>query len=197
MPVSDLSDLSITVSEYIGRADIGAVVNRFVAMAELDIERACTFEDQDAVEVLALTNGRANLPTDFYSARTVSTTSAPTQTIHRVSKHFEREPSSDGILGYTFDGNEIVVFPKSIEEIRLSYLTRLPRLTAAQPVNWLLTMAPDVLLAGTIYHALVWAADDRAGAAKAEFSERMRSALMAEKHRRFTNALIVTAEGLP
>jgi hypothetical protein len=199
MPIADLADLVQTTSDYMKRGDLGAVIDRFIGFAENDIERVIEFNEQQSSVTLALTNGRAALPSNLWMVRSVSTTSPPTRHLNRVSKHFEQSPDDWVPQGYTMDAGEIVVMPKSTEQVRFDYWAKLPRLTAAAPTNWLLTRAPDLMLAGTLYHAMEWAGDDRVDGTSARFRDRMATVRREEINRRFTNAAIIPAAdaGLP
>ncbi len=195
MPVVDYADLVQTVSDYTGRGDMGAIIDRIIGLAELDIERTVQFGAQNASTVLTLTNGRAALPSDFYGMRSVATTATPTMHLSRLSKHLEQTPDDYGPMGYVIDENEIVILPKTTEQIRIAYFAKLPRLSAAQPTNWLIERAPDLLLSGAIYHAFTWANDDRAAGARDQFAERMRAVQKEETTRYWTNSVIMPALG--
>jgi hypothetical protein len=197
MPVLDYTDLVTTTSEYLGRADIANIIDRFVGFAEMDIERVIEFSDQQKDATLALVAGRATLPTDFYRFRTVQTVDVPSKHLSRISAHLDQSPDYCSAQGYYTDANEIVVMPKTTESVVVKYYAKIPRLSAAFPTNWLLARASDVMLSGTIYHAMLWANDPRMDNAKANFFERLNIIRRDEMHRRYTNAVISTEGGLP
>ncbi len=195
MPVADYADLVQTVSDYTGRGDMGAIIDRLIGLAELDIERTVQFGRQNVDVTLTLTTGRVALPTDFYAMRSVATTATPTVHLPRLSKHLEQTPDDYGPCGYVIDANEIVVLPKTTAQIKLAYFAKLPRLSASQPTNWLMDRAPDLLLSGAVYHAFTWANDDRATNAREQFAQRMVAVQKEESTRYWTNAVIMPAHG--
>lgn len=198
MPVvSDFADLFVAVSEYVGRADFAHLFPRFVSLAELEIERAIRVADQHKEVTLTLINGRATLPTDFYAVRSVQTTALPTVHLNLLSKHTEQEPTESGPYGYVFDANEIVVVPSSVGSIVLDYFTTIPKLSAANPTNWLLQRAPDLILSGVVYHTMAWAGDDRQQMARDNFMASLGAFKKEDKQRRFTNGRMTVEGGLP
>jgi hypothetical protein len=196
-PIADFADLFVTVSEYLGRADFAHLFPRFVSMAELQMEREVRLADQQKSATLTLVDGRATLPADFYSVRTVCTGNSPSVHLNQVSKHAQQQPSQEGPMGYCFDNNEIVAQGILSSTIVLDYFSTLPRLTAAAPSNWLLLRAPDAYLAGTLYHVMMWANDDRAGGAQSDFMVAIKSLKNDDKARRFVNGVISVSGGLP
>jgi hypothetical protein len=195
--IADFADLFVSVSEYLGRADFAHLFPRFVSMVELQIEREVRLANQQKSATLTLVNGKAELPADFYSVRTVRTGGSPSAHLNQISKHAQQQPSQDGAMGYCFDNNEIVAQGILSSTIVLDYFSKLPRLTAVAPSNWLLLLAPDAYLSGTLYHAMLWASDDRAGGAKSDFMAAIKSVKNDDKARQFVNGVMTISGGLP
>ena len=54
--------------------------------------------------------------------------------------------------------------PAAVGTVELVYFARIPALTAAQPVNWLITKAPDVYLYGVLLEAMLFQKDEASAA---------------------------------
>lgn len=197
MPIANLADLFVATSEYMGRADFAHLFPRFVAMAELDIERKARFSDQHKTAVLTPVSRRATLPVDFLVVKSVRETTSPGQHLNALSAHLDVDPVEMEPPGYRIEAGEIVILGDVSGTIRLDYFARMPRLTGAAPTNWLLSKAPDALLMGTVTQAMVWAGDQRGDLARAGFETALADAMRLDRAGRLTNAVITTAGGLP
>lgn len=197
---SDLADLFVAAGEYSGRADFAHLFPRFVAIAENEMERdARYFSEQHSYSLLTLSSNVATLPVDFLSVRSVSADGDPSYHLQHVSKHLDQTNGETGPIGYVIDGNTLrMVRNSSIAKVRLNYYAKLPRLTSVAPTNWLLDRAGEAIMANIVAQIFSWGGDaEKAAAARIDYETRIARIIRDEKTRRFQNAQIVPAGGLP
>lgn len=197
---SDLADLFVAAGEYSGRADFAHLFPRFVAIAENEIERdAKYFADQHAYSLLTLTSNVASLPVDFLAVRSASADGDPSYHLQHVSKHFDQTSGEVGPMGYVIDGATLrMVGNLTVSKIRLNYYSKLPRLTSAAPTNWLLDRAGEAIMANVVAQIFSWGGDgEKAAAARVDYDTRIARIIRDEKNRRYQNAQIAPAGGLP
>lgn len=169
MTISDYSALLIDAGEYSGRNDIAHMFPRFVGLAEAKINRVLRTADMEKTGTVALADGEALLPPDFLEARTVYGPDGQGLYAWSLDEMNRRYGNRGGLpLGYAVVGNAMRVRPVSAGSIVLDYYAAIPALTRSNPVNWLLTKAPDVYLHAIVEEIGIWERDgEKAAGARA------------------------------
>ncbi len=174
MTLANYGELVTELEAYLNRADFTPRIPTFISLTEARLNRLL---DDPEMEVRATATGTGQyttLPADFKRMVGVST-----------GNDFALEQISGGRLTsldqtitgtprfYAIADGSISFAPiNSAANITMLYIRRIPALTAAAPTNWLLTMAPDLYLYGTLLqaHLFGWF-DERLPIFKAAFDE--------------------------
>lgn len=158
--ISDYSSLVIEVCEYSGRNDIMHHFPRFVLLAEAKLNRDLRVSDMETVGAVTLVTGAGNLPDDFLEARQVLGPNGQPISAWSFSALIGRYRNFGGMpAAYSVVGNVIQARPTADGDLTMTYYARIPPLTPAAPVNWLLTKAPDIYLYGLLEEVAVWQKD--------------------------------------
>ncbi|PDT54700.1 MULTISPECIES: hypothetical protein [Sinorhizobium] len=192
MTLFDYASLLVDAGDYSGRDDVAHLFPRFLALAELKLNRVMRVADMEKTVAVPLTEGEGRLPADFLEARQVLAASGRALRalpLQELSNHV----TSDGApIGYAIVGSAIQVRPKRGENIQLTYYGKIPPLTAGAPGNWLIERAPDVYLYALVEVIAIWERDAaKAGAAEALKRQAMAGLGLADERLRFGNAAIV------
>ncbi|WP_026621291.1 hypothetical protein M728_001859 [Ensifer sp. WSM1721] len=192
MTTSDFASLLVDAGDYSGRDDIAHLFRRFLALAELKLNRVMRLADMEKTATVPLAEGEGSLPEDFLEARQVLAGDGRALRVLPLQELSSHETSGGPPIGYAIVGSVIKVRPKGGENIRLTYYAKIPPLTAAAPSNWLIEKAPDVYLYALVEEIAVWERDAaKAGAAEALKRQAMAGLGLADERLRWGNAEIV------
>jgi hypothetical protein len=191
MTITDYVSLLVDAGDYSGRDDIAHLFPRFLALAELKLNRVMRVAEMEKTAAVQLTEGEGSLPADFLEARQVL--AADGRALRALPlQELSTHGASGGPLGCAIVGSAIKVRPKGGEDIRLAYYAKIPPLTTAAPGNWLIEKAPDVYLYALVEEIAVWERDAaKAGAAEALKRQAMAGLGLADERLRWGNAEIV------
>jgi hypothetical protein len=158
-----------------GRADIAAQVPTFIRLFEAKANRKllCRQMETRAYATFDLTVADPEflgLPIDFQTMRRIrliTKTGKPKVKFAAGAQLDDlREKNSSGTPGppvwFSIFGIEIEFFPVPDQAYKLEmvYRVNLPPLSSAQQINWLITLAPDAYLYGTLMEAAPYLHDD-------------------------------------
>ncbi|MCA1405421.1 hypothetical protein I6F26_13665 [Ensifer sp. IC3342] len=192
MTISDYVSLLVDAGDYSGRDDIAHLFPRFLALAELKLNRVVRVADMEKTAAVPLTEGEGSLPSDFLEARQVLAADGRPLRALPLQELSSHETSGGPPIGYAIIGSAIKVRPKGGEEIRLTYYAKIPPLTAAAQGHWLIEKAPDVYLYALVEEIAVWERDvAKAGAAEALKRQATAGLGLADERLRWGNAEIV------
>lgn len=192
MTISDYASLLVDAGEYSGRDDVAHLFPRFLALAELKLNRVMRVAEMEKAASVPLTEGVGSLPADFLEARQVLAGDGRPLRALPLQELSGQGTSGCPAIGYAIVGSAIEVRPKSSADIRLTYYAKIPPLTAEAPSNWLTEKAPDVYLYALVEEIAVWERDAaKAGAAEALKRQAMAGLGLADERLRWGNAEIV------
>lgn len=169
--IADFSELVLAVGEHIGRNDIVDVMPRFVAMAEVKLNKSLRLRDMDTVVTLTPdTNGEVPLPADITEIRSVVTVSTPPIILRAMGlDNANREYVNTLPAGYVVQGNVLRIEPAGQTPIKISYYAAIPALeTATNQTNWLLSGYPEIYLYATAVEACIYTGDGERAALAAK-----------------------------
>jgi len=158
----DLQDDSAYSESAIGNA---------IVKAEAMFNRALRVPDMEKTVTLTVTSGLADLPSDCVEIRSVVWLGGAVEyPVSQTSLSDLSEAwggvSADYPEAYAREGERLRFGPVASGSARLVYYSAIPALSSASPVNWLITAAPDLYVAGARYYLCERERDD-AGAAMA------------------------------
>lgn len=158
--ISDYSSLLIDAGEYSGRDDIAHLFPRFVGLAEAKMNRVLRTADMEEAATVILANGDGALPEGFLEAREVLSPDGRNMGAWSLQALTTRYRNNGGYpQGYAVVGSTIMARPTTNGSLTMTYYKAIPPLTPANPINWLLTKAPDVYLYALVEEIAIWAKD--------------------------------------
>ncbi|WP_331374701.1 phage adaptor protein [Sinorhizobium chiapasense] len=192
MTISDYASLLADAGDYSGRDDVAHLFPRFLALAELKLNRVMRVADMEKTATVPLAEGEGSLPAAFLEARQVLGADGRALRALPLQEFNSNGTSAGAPIGYAIVGAAIRVRPKGGENIRLTYYAKIPPLTAEAPSNWLIEKAPDVYLYALVEEIAIWERDAaKAGAAEALKRQAMAGLGLADERLRWGNAEIV------
>ena len=177
MAISTFSGLVSAVTEYLARDHDTTLVARipdFITLTEAKLNRLL-FVPQMEVRATALVDTSStepefiSLPSDFQTMRRIrlsSVTGKPPLRFVSGTQIDELRYASDNITdqptSYAIIGTELELFPTPNEAytIEMTYRGKIPALTSTNEANWLLTLAPDIYLYGTLLESAPYMKED-------------------------------------
>jgi hypothetical protein len=168
MAISTYAELQAAIAAWLNRADLGAVIPDFIALAESRHNRDLRTARMETMVDLTASAGEARvaLPADFLEARGLVLRTDPVAELDYLtpSALLAAYPqSATGRPGsHTIIGTDLHLGPVPDDDytLTLTYYQRIPALSAASPTNWLLTTAPDTYLYAALLEAAPFLMDD-------------------------------------
>lgn len=165
MSISSYAELASAVADLVDRPDLDTKMPTFVQLAEARMNRLLEDPEMEVTSTTTATGDYTTLPSDFGAMVSVSTGDGRLTATGPVE--FAAYDSS--ITGtprhYAIVDGSIAFWPgNSSAVIRIVYRRRIPALTASNTSNWLLALAPDAYLYGTLMQAFAWDHDEERAA---------------------------------
>lgn len=174
MSIANYDDLVVAVGNWLQRDDLAARVPEFIAMAEAKFNRSlrCAQMEKRSYAVVDGTSDEPqyiSLPNDFQAMRSVCLSEvdgkprlqylSDTQIKDLRANVGDAQgvPSYFGIFGTEM---ELVATPDDDYQLEMIYRAKLAGLSTVNQDNWLMIMAPDAYLYGTLLEATVLMKDD-------------------------------------
>jgi hypothetical protein len=178
MAIATYSDLKSRIGEW--RFDEGTLLasslGDFIVLAEARFNNgvegqfatpALRVRQMETSEDLTLTDGVADLPDAYLEWRQVVAQTSHIARLRYLSPDALDSKYTTVYAGcpnyFTIEGNTIRVRPSTESTIRLKFYEQIPALSDTNTTNWLLTMAPNIYLYGSVLEASIFRGDtDRA-----------------------------------
>lgn len=166
MAISTYTELQAAVANWLARDDLSLRIPEFVSLCEAKFNRELFVRQMEERATVTVDTGSGepefiSLPDDFQSMRRIRLSSVQgkprLQFVSGASMDEIRQSRGD-VSGrpvyFTITGDEIELAPTPDEaySIEMTYRTVIPPL-ADNSTNWLLTLAPDAYLYGTLLEA--------------------------------------------
>lgn len=174
MSFESYSALQAEIGDYLARNDLTAKIPTFIRLAEAKFNRslfvrqmeqratALVYPDSDEPEYISL-------PLDFQSMRRVRLSSIegkPRLDFRsgvQIDEYRQNTANVGGIpIYFTIFGDEIELCPTPQDSytIEMIYRRNIPALSADNPSNWLLELAPDAYLYGALLESAPYTKED-------------------------------------
>lgn len=177
MAIATYSDLVSAVTEYLARDQDATLIARipdFITLCEAKLNRLLLHPSMEtrSTATVDTTDDEpefVTLPGDFQSMRRVrlsGVTGKPRLEFMAQSQledyRYSIDNVSDQPVYYTIVGDEMELAPTPGEDytIEMVYRANLDGLTSSNATNWLIELAPDVYLYGTLLEAAAYVQDD-------------------------------------
>lgn len=159
--VTTYSRLVTTLGLWLNRSDLGDKIPDFITLFEARLNRILRTPEMDEIVELAVTDGAADLPTDFLEAQHLYADGEITP--KPLSTFRTSFPVDNGTTPqvYAIANNQILIAPSGAETITLHYWQKIPALNADNETNWLIVSHPDVYLYGALVMAEAFIWDDQ------------------------------------
>lgn len=199
LAIVDYASLLVDAGEYSGRNDIAHLFPRFLALAELKLNRGLRVADMEVVGTITLTDGAGDLPDDFLEAREVKNANGIPIRAVSLQQLTNSYMGRSGIpAGYAIIGNTINVRPVADGDLTVTYYGRIPALLPSSPTNWLLQKSADVYLYALVTEIAIWAKDIAGATAGQQLMSLALSGLSIQDERaRWSNAQVVVGGVTP
>jgi hypothetical protein len=169
MALDSYSALQASIADFLNRDDLGTQAVDFIALAEAQINRDVRHWRMETRAVTTFDARYIALPEDW--VETIRITAAPNYRALQLlsTDQLERArpfASSGPPEYYAHTAGQIELFPVPGDSFmgELLYYARVPALTDAEPVNWLLTEAPDIYLYGSLIQSAPYLKEDERAA---------------------------------
>jgi len=165
MSITTYSELKTSLGNWLNRDDLTAVIPDFIALAEASIARDLRHWKQEKRVITSVDERYENLPNDWLEIKLIALSSGKIiQAISSSDMSYRRAQSDAAgvptFVRVTADQLEFYPTPSEATSVSMQYYARIPALDDANPTNWLLSDAPDVLLYGSLVHSAPYLADD-------------------------------------
>lgn len=174
MAINTYVTLTAAIAEWLARDDLTARIPDFVTLAEAKINRVLLHPGMETRSNLTVDTGATSpefltLPTGFQtmrSARLSGVAGKPRLNFMSQTQIEDYRYSRDNVSGrpvyFSIVGSTMELAPTPNENfvIEMVYRANISALTAAAPTNWLLTLAPDLYLYGSLLEAAPYTGHD-------------------------------------
>ncbi len=165
MAIATYDELKTAIADFLNRDDLTAIIPTFISLAEAQIARDLRHWKQEKRVTTSVDERYENLPNDWLEIKLVALSTGKMLQTVSASEMSERRSQSDiaaepRLVRMTADQIELYPTPSTATDISMLYYARIPALSDADPSNWLLTDAPDVLLYGSLVHSAPYLTDD-------------------------------------
>lgn len=162
MSITTYQELQDNLAGWLNRTDLTAIIPTFIQLAEARFNRhaAVSYDRRDTITLNAAT---VALPVDCKEVRELYFDDATRRAVIEIRSAGEIDPTLTGPLtasvpryaAISSNGSGLILAPAPASSLTawIVYLTKLTPLSAAAPVNWLLTDHPDLYLFGSLVEA--------------------------------------------
>ena len=170
MAITNYTNLQTAIADFLNRDDLTSVIPTFIQMAEAEINRNVRHWKMEARASGQQSAGDQymQIPTDWLESIRLHITSGGTSVINpssvaTIADIRAKNNDASTVAPYLYahvDGQfELYPTPSSDTDFELLYYKEIPDL-ATNSTNWLLDLAPDIYLYGSLRHSAPYLAED-------------------------------------
>lgn len=165
--IGDYDNLRELVAQYMDRDDLTDAIPNFIAIAEAEMNRRLRTVNQEFKAIWVIDAEAYDLPADFRKLRKIHIEGSPDRPLVEMSPTAVpvRYTGEAGIpQAYWIEGRTLSLAPPPSEAttFRATYYLKIPPLTIAAPLNWLLEEHPDIYVWATIRECAAYIRDPEA-----------------------------------
>ena len=164
MALSTFAELQASIASWLDRDDLTAVVKDFITIAEAQFQRDVRHRSMVASADLTIAARFVDLPADHIKTIRLDCDGNRLTAISTDDMIDRRDKGTAGgqPRNYAPMGVQVEVFPTPADSYTgtLQYYRKIPALSDAAPTNWLLEVAPDAYLYGSLIHAAPFLVED-------------------------------------
>jgi len=167
MAISTYSELKSAIADWLNRSDLTSVIPSFIELAEAELTRNLRHRKMIARADATINSEYTQTPLDWFQTQTLILETDPVTTLEYLTPealNAKRAASTANgkPLFYTMIGTEIQVYPvpSGDHTAEMVYYAKIPSLSDSETTNWLLTLAPDIYLYGSLMQSAPYLQDD-------------------------------------
>ena len=167
MAITTYAELKSSVADWLNRDDLTTVIPDFIELAEAELTRNLRHRKMITRSDANLNSEYTQTPADWFQTQTLILETDPGTQLEYITPEALNAKRAGSVavgkpLWYTMIGTEIQVYPPAdgTYTAELVYYAELPALTDSNTTNWLLTLAPDIYLYGTLMQTAPYLQDD-------------------------------------
>lgn len=167
MAIDTYSELKSAIADWLNRDDLTSVIPSFIELAEAELTRNLRHRKMIARADATINSEYTQTPLDWFQTQTLILETDPVTTLSYLTPealNAKRAASTANgkPLFYTMIGTEIQVYPVPSGDYtaEMVYYSKIPSLSDSETTNWLLTLAPDIYLYGSLMQSAPYLQDD-------------------------------------
>jgi hypothetical protein len=185
-------DLVDTLEGYLNRTDFDTRIPMFISLVEAKLNRLLDDPEMEVTSTAVTSGQYLALPEDFGQLRSINVgnyrLTGATEADFSGFSNVAGIPRTYGII----DGQiAFAPVPATGSAVTIVYTKRIPALDEGNPTNWLLNIAPDIYVYGTLMQAHIYGwNDERVPGFKALYEEAIQELIADAQKRRWGAAPI-------
>ena len=197
MSLNSFDNLKLSIANFLARKDLDALVPDFITLAESRLNNNPDFRVRQMVcKLIAEISGtEIGLPIDYLGMRVFRQASG--EDIRQVSPTVLQQNKLNHCEGHVYCdlGQRLEIWPEADQEdMALYYYQKLPALSDANQANWLLALAPDVYLYGSLVSASSYMKnDDRVGLWQTLYTDAVNGVINSDANDRWSSGSMVVS----
>ena len=168
MAITTYSELQSAVADWLNRTDLTAAITDFISLAEAEFQRTIRHRKMITRSDATIDSEYSATPGDWYQSVSLILKTDPVHPLEYVTNEAMNDlKATSSAVGkpnyYTHVGTEIQVYPApdgTGYTGEVVYYAKIPPLTDSNTSNWLLDIAPDIYLYGTLVQSAPYLRDD-------------------------------------
>lgn len=168
MAITTYSELQSAVADWLNRTDLTSAITDFISLAEAEFQRTIRHRKMITRSDATIDSEYSATPGDWYQSVSLILKTDPVHPLEYVTNEAMNDlKATSSAVGkpnyYTHVGTEIQVYPApdgTGYTGEVVYYAKIPPLTDSNTSNWLLDIAPDIYLYGTLVQSAPYLRDD-------------------------------------
>jgi len=166
--ITTYSELQSAVADWLNRTDLTSAITDFISLAEAEFQRTIRHRKMITRSDATIDSEYSATPGDWYQSVSLILKTDPVHPLEYVTNEAMNDlKATSSAVGkpnyYTHVGTEIQVYPApdgTGYTGEVVYYAKIPPLTDSNTSNWLLDIAPDIYLYGTLVQSAPYLRDD-------------------------------------
>tara|TARA_B100000212_G_scaffold341645_1_gene325433 strand:- start:3105 stop:3728 length:624 start_codon:yes stop_codon:yes gene_type:complete len=168
MALVNYSDLKTNIAAWLNRTDLTTVIPDFITLAESSFNEEIRNRKMIKRATATIDSQYSAVPADWLQTVDFVVEANPVVTLEfTTNEHLDKLRETYTTSGtpkfYTIVGQELEVLPVPDSTTltgEITYYSKIPNLTDANPTNWLMNSSPGIYLYGTLLQSAPYLVDD-------------------------------------
>ena len=168
MALVNYSDLKTSIADWLNRSDLTSVIPDFISLAEASFNKEIRNRKMIKRATATIDSQYSAVPADWLQTVDFVVEANPVVTLEfitteQLDKLRKTFTTSGTPKFYTIVGQELEVLPVPDSATltgEITYYSKIPNLTNANPTNWLMNSSPDIYLYASLLQSAPYLVDD-------------------------------------